>query len=175
MYATMVYSEICSLKWTSIAFIRGGLRYYGSVSSYWCTRGTSLHVIKAPRALALFFLKDTHILFRADSTHQNNILQNTRNFHVHIVTYFCDSLVFLERKSFCAFFMFVCVYLQCWRSNYQERKFGVSNRNISTIFVCTSPSPDFQRNISWSFVWVLCFDIDWLLLDVHPSEYHLLE
>jgi hypothetical protein len=54
-------------------------------------------------------------------------------------------------------------------------KFGVSNRNISTIFVCTSPSPDFQRNISWSFVWVLCFDIDWLLLDVHPSEYQLLE
>jgi hypothetical protein len=47
--------------------------------------------------------------------------------------FFCDSLVFFERKQFCVFFIFVCLYLQCcWRSNHQEGEFGETS-NIQLV------------------------------------------
>ena len=138
------------------------LLLYQSKRTYTC-KTTCNHI---DRSTGPIFVHDTRVLFRVDLTYQ------IKFYKIHVISmfklslFFCDSLVFFERKQFCVFFIFVCLYLQCcWRSNHQEGEFGLINRIVSAIFVCTSQAMifnwifPFHSKWRWNFScesWTLC-------------------
>ena len=90
------------------------LLLYQSKRTYTCNNTTCNNIDPSSGPLVV---PDTRVLFRVYLTYQFKF------YKIHVISMFklslifCDSLVFFERKQFCVFFIFVCLYLQCcWRS-----------------------------------------------------------